>query len=444
MRTAPLLPALLLLAACGQREVILPGERFDPRAPLDASVPVEGEAAPVDTTNVTENRAEPVGLPPVSGSADYAQRAGNGAHLPPHSALSAQPQLAWSANIGAGNSRKLRITAQPVVAGGRVFVMDARAQVTALSTGGGLLWSADVRREGENSEASGGGLAFGAGTLFVTTGYGELVALDPDSGAVRWRQRFDAPVAGSPLVEGGLVYVASRDSAGWAVRATDGHVEWRVPAAPTASGTIGAAAPALAGENVVFPYPSGELGAVARDTGSRVWVTSVAGERRGRAYAGIDGLTGDPVVAGGTIFAGNQGGRSAALDAETGRRLWTAREGAYGPLLPAGNAVFLISDEARLVRLDAATGETVWAVEMPYFTKEKAKRRKDITAHYGPVLAGGRLVVVSGDGVIRFFNPEDGAALGSVDLPGGAAAPPALAGGTLFVLNQRGQLLAYR
>ncbi len=444
MRTAAALTALVLLVACGQRELILPGERFDTRAPLEASIPVEGEAAPVDTTNVTENRAEPVALPPVTANAEYPQRAGNGQHLPPHAALSAQPGLVWSANIGAGNSRKLRLSAQPVVAGGRVFAMDARARVTALSTAGGALWTTDLRREGERSEISGGGLAFGAGSLFATTGYGELIALDPDNGAIRWRQRVGAPISGSPLVDGTMVYIAGRDSSGWAVRVADGGVEWQVPGTPTNSGTIGAAAPALAGETVLFPFPSGEVGAVLRDGGSRVWASAVVGERRGRAYTGIDGLTGDPVVAGGVVYVGNQGGRSVALDTATGRRLWTAREGAYGPLLPAGNALFLISDQGRLVRLDAATGETVWAVNLPYFTKDKPKKYQAITAHYGPVLAGGRIVVVSGDGQVRFFNPEDGASLGAVELPGGAAAPPALAGGVLYVVNQRGQLLAYR
>jgi outer membrane protein assembly factor BamB len=445
MRAAAALPALLLLlAACAERELILPGERFDPRAPLEASVQVEGEPAPVDTTGVTENRSEPVSLPPVTANADYPQRSGNAQHLPPHAALAAQPALVWSAGIGTGNARKLRISAQPVVSGGRVYAMDARAQVTALSSGGGVLWTVDLRREGESSEISGGGLAIGGGTLFATTGYGELVAVDAATGGIRWRQRVGAPIAGSPTVDGSLVYVAGRDSSGWAVRAADGRVEWQLPGTPTNSGTIGAAAPALAGENVIFPFPSGEIGAALREAGTRVWATSVVGERRGRAYAGIDGLTGEPAVAGGTVFVGNQGGRSAAFDAATGLRLWTAREGAYGPMLPAGNAVFLISDAGRLVRLDAATGETVWAVNLPYFTQDKPKRFEDITAHYGPVLAGGRLMVVSGDGAIRLFSPQDGAALGTLELPGGAASPPALAGGTLYVVNRRGQLLAYR
>ena len=81
---------------------------------------------------------------------------------------------------------------------------------------------------------------------------------------------------------------------------------------------------------------------------------------------------------------------------------------------------------------------------MPYFEKDKPSRLRAITTHFGPVLAGGRLVVVSGDGLLRQFNPVDGAMTGSVLIPGGAAAQPALAGGMLFVLAANGQLLAFR
>ena len=121
-----------------------------------------------------------------------------------------------------------------------------------------------------------------------------------------------------------------------------------------------------------------------------------------------------------------------------------APEGAMGPVVPVGGSVFLVNDEAQLVRLDAATGEKIWAVEMPYFTKDKAKKRKAIYPHFGPVLAGGRLVVAGGDGTLRLFSPTDGALVGSVDIPGGAATQPALAGGTLYVVSGKGQLHAFR
>ena len=121
-----------------------------------------------------------------------------------------------------------------------------------------------------------------------------------------------------------------------------------------------------------------------------------------------------------------------------------ATEGALGPVAVAGGSIFLINDEAKLVRLDAATGEVIWSVAMPYFTKEKIKKRKGIFAHYGPVLAGGRVMVVSSDGLLRAFDPTDGSLTYTAEIPGGAAAQPAVAGGTLYVVGGSGQLHAFR
>jgi outer membrane protein assembly factor BamB len=436
--------ATLFLSGCAVRETILEGERFDPRADLTASEPVEGAAPVTDTTNTIISRSEPVGLPPVQGNADWPQRAGNVRHQAPHASLSGAPVRIWAADVGTGNGRRERITAAPVVAGGRIFAIDSLSRVTAVSTGGGALWSVSLTPDFDSSALSGGGLAFGEGRLYATTSYGEIVAIDPASGTVVWRQRLSSTITGAPAVDGGVVYAVGRDSSGWAVRADNGRVIWTVPGTPTPTGMLGSAAPAVSGKAVLFPFASGEVSAVDRETGTPLWSSTLAGERLGRAYAGVSEITGDPVVAGAVTYVGNQSGRTVAIETETGKRLWTAKDGAYGPVLPVGNAVYLVNDEARLVRLDAGTGDVVWSVEMPYFLKDKPKKRHEITAHYGPVLAGGRLVVVSGDGLVRLFNPVDGAMVGTVELPGGAAAPPALAGGMLFVLGAKGQLHAFR
>ena len=144
------------------------------------------------------------------------------------------------------------------------------------------------------------------------------------------------------------------------------------------------------------------------------------------------------------VYAGSSAGRLAAIDLETGRRIWTATEGAVSPVWPAGEAIYMVNDEARLVRLDAATGATVWAVDLPYFTKDKIKRQKAITASFGPVLAGGRLYIASSDDLLRAFDPASGAMLASYDLPGGAASAPVVAGSVLYVVSAKGQLHAFR
>ena len=207
---------------------------------------------------------------------------------------------------------------------------------------------------------------------------------------------------------------------------------------------IASAAPAVTARTVLFPYGSGTVQAALKKGGVKLWSASITGGRLGRGYTSITDITGDPVIDGSTTYIGNQSGRLTALETASGTEKWSARDAAYGAVLPVGGSVFLISDEAKLVRLDAATGEAIWSVEMPYFKATKEKKRAAITAHYGPVLAGGRLVVASGDGMIRMFNPTNGALVGTVDLPGGAAAPPALAGGVMYVVSGNGQLHAFR
>ncbi|MGB8812149.1 MAG: PQQ-binding-like beta-propeller repeat protein [Paracoccaceae bacterium] len=434
-----------LLAACAEKELILPGERFNVRTPLEASLPVEGQPEPVDPSRLTENQSVAISLPAAQANADWTHRAGNIRHAAPHGALSAQPTLVWSVNIGAGSSRKNRISAAPIVADGRVFTLDAVAGLAATSTGGAALWQTDLAPEIDSASAvSGGGIAYGGGKVFVTTGFGELVAVDPASGAVIWRQRLGAPVTGAPAVDGGIVYVVGRDSSAWAVDAENGRVKWQLPATPSVAGVIGTAGPAITDRAVLLPFGSGEVVAALKQSGVRAWGSAVAGERLGRGYAGIGDITGDPVVVGQVAYVGNAAGKTVAMSASSGERIWTANEGAMAPVLAVGGSVFLVNDEAHLVRLNAETGETIWKVEMPYFTTEKVRKRKAINAHYGPVLAGGHLVVAGGDGLLRLFNPTDGALVGTVALPGGAAAQPALAGGTLYVVSGKGQLHAFR
>ena len=144
---------------------------------------------------------------------------------------------------------------------------------------------------------------------------------------------------------------------------------------------------------------------------------SVAGKRIGHSTARIGDVTGGPVVVGQRAYVGNHSGRTVAFDLEDGSRIWTTREGAVGPVWPAGGSLFQVSDLGRLLRLDANTGEVIWAVRLPGYLKDKPGRRSAIVAHYGPVLAGGNVIVASNDGLLRLFKPEDGSLVRTVEVP---------------------------
>lgn len=431
------LALLAALAACAPKKIPLAGERLDPRNVMG------GQAEPVVADGP---RRVAISLPSQKSNSEWTHRAGSPAHDFVNPALGAGTALQWSAAIGEAASRQHRITADPVIAQGRVFTLDSRASVAATGLNGARLWAADLTPAGDHADdASGGGLATAGGKVFVTTGFGELVALDAASGAVLWRQDLPSAVGGAPTVSGDLVYVVARDSSAYAIRTSDGKIQWQLAGQPSRTAVTGVAAPAVDGRMVVFPFPSTDIKAVMKKGGLDLWSARVAGTRLGRAYTAIRDITGDPVIAGGMVYAGTSAGRLGAFDAGSGEQIWSANEGAMGPVSVAGGSVFLVSDNSQLVRLDAATGARIWAIDLPYYVPvKKDKKRRDIRAHYGPLIAGGKIFIASSDDMLRVFDPASGEMVSSAALPGGAATAPVVANGTLYVVSREGALLAYK
>jgi outer membrane protein assembly factor BamB len=437
---------LMALASCGPKPLILKGPRFPARTPLDQVMKDADKPNAPQPQLTPKNRALPIRLAAGVANADWPQRMGGPTHRLPPLALATSLTQAWEAPIGKANDRRHKITAEPVVAGGRIFTIDSRSTVTATSTEGKRLWSADLTPAGDRADAAtGGGLAYGAGKLFVATGFGELVAVDPATGHVDWRQKFHSAISGTPTVENGIVYVITRGSTAWAIAASNGKIRWQLDGTETVTAVPGAAGPALSPRWALLPFPSGQLVGALKPGGAQIWATTIAGRRLGQGYASFTDITGDPVVDGGTVFVGNASGGVMALDINSGNRIWSAREGVMSPVWPAGGSVFLISDEAKLKRLDAATGDPIWSVQLPYYVPvRREKNRRDIYPDYGPILAGGRLIVASGNGRILSFDPVNGRELSSVSMPAGAASEPVVAGRTLYVVTTDGKLRAFR
>lgn len=422
--------ALLLLSACAEPEVILPGEREDIRP---------------GATDAVVNQGRAIRLPAQQANSTWAQAPGTEAFRTAHPALRSTPQRIWSTPIGSGDEKRQRITADPVVAGGLIYTLDSAARVSGVTPGGGLAWQTDLVPPGEDEgQATGGGMAYADGILYVSSGYGMLTALDAKSGAVRWQQKLNATGSGTPTIRDGLLYLVAGDDTGWAINIKDGRIAWQVQATPSVGNVLGAPAPAMTSDLVIFAFGSGDLIGSFRNGGVRRWAASVSGQRKGRAAARIGDVTGSPVIQGSTVYAGNHSGRTVAFRADNGERLWTATEGALGPVWPAGDSVFLVSDRSQIVRLDASDGSVIWAQDLPGFVKDKPKKRGASYAHYGPVLAGGRVIVASNDGYLRLYNPEDGAMISRVEVPGGATTGPVVAGNTLYVVGATGQLHAFR
>jgi outer membrane protein assembly factor BamB len=425
----------LALSGCGvfdSSEPPLPGAR----------IPVR-QAAP-ERTAPPELAQQVAALGPPTRNADWAQRNASPTRAPGHLAGPAGLAQAWRVDAGQGSSGSARLTSGPVVAGGRVFALDAGGQVSAFDAGSGSrLWRRSIAPEGEDARSGfGGGLAVAEGRVIAATGFGEALALSVSDGSVLWRRRLGAPSRAAPAVDGALAVVVTRDDTAFGLDVATGDVLWRAQGAVGGAGVLGGASPALAGGLAILPFASGELVAVSAANGRRVWSDALGGGRRSLARAAIADVSGDPVVAGVGVFAASHSGVLVAIDARSGRRGWSREIATTSPVWPVGATLFLVDDSGRLMRLAAGTGETLWATALPAY--EDPEDREGVITYAGPVVAGDRVWITSSDGELLAFDPTTGAALGSAPIPGGSTTGPVVANGVLYVLSDDGVLHAFR
>ena len=421
-----------LLAGCGgDKKVPLPGERhavmvFDRDAAPDPRIADLSVVLPKSYANVA-----------------WTQAAGAPSHAMHHLDLGATPKEAWSASIGAGSSSKRALMTAPVVAEGRVFTMDSEFEVRAFNAKTGEeLWSFSPKVPDEDEEAFGGGIAYDNGRIFVTTGFGGVVALDTKQGRPLWRQKLPGPVRSAPTVAGERVFALTIDNQLIVLDAASGRKLWSHTTVSESAGLLGGSSPAVNGSTVVVPYSSGELFAMRAENGRVVWSDNLTAFRRLDALATLAHIRGSPVIDRGMVLAISNSGRLVAIDQRNGRRLWERRIGGVDTPWVAGDFIFLLSNEGELFCVTREGGRVRWLRALPRYTDPEKKKKLILWA--GPVLAGDRLVVVGSNGVALTVSPYTGEPLGRLRLPDSITLPPVVAEKSIYFLTEDGDLIAYR
>lgn len=429
--------AALALAGCDT----LGGWLGDPEEP-----PLPGERVSVlelDSQLSADPGTAPPSIPAARQNPDWPQAGGEPSHVNGHLALALPLERAWSADVGDGSGSNQRLTAAPIVAGGRVFTPDATGHLTAVDAGSGnRVWRVRVADPQEDSVPLGGGVAWADGVLYVTTGFGEVLAVDPANGGLVWRNKAAGPIRGAPAVFQGRVFAVTVDNQTEAFDAATGEQVWSHTGLLETAGMLGGAAPAIGPGIVVVPYSSGELYALRQESGLSVWSDSLAAVRRVGVLASLADIRAEPVVTDRLVLAIGHSGRMAGIDPRSGARAWEQDLGGIQMPWVAGDTAFVVTNEADLVALDANGGGIRWVTSLPRW--DDPEDRQGAIIWSGPVLAGGRLIVVGSTGEGLLADPVTGEITGRFDLEGDAAAPPVVAGGTLYVLTDNGRLTAYR
>jgi outer membrane protein assembly factor BamB len=250
----------------------------------------------------------------------------------------------WSTPIGE------TIFTSAAVADGRVYVGTLGGRLVALDAEtGDVLWSRPTDALKGDSVWTSPAVADGVVYFAANRPTAVIYALDAATGDTVWTASPNfSIIISSPVVADGVVYLAFNDHSLFALDAATGAVRWTADAG---SGMY--ASPALAEGRLYVTVHNRGLLALDADTGSQLWLAPMPGPQWS-----------SPAVARGRVFVGSRDDRRVyAFDAVTGATSWTATLGEWVHTSPAYSrgVVYAGANDGKLYALDARSGRQLWS-----------------------------------------------------------------------------------
>jgi outer membrane protein assembly factor BamB len=404
--------------------------------------------------------ATPVLLPPPYTNPEWPQPGGYASNAMYHLAVPGRLRELWSRDAGKGNDIDSHLTSSPVVGGGLIYALDAEAHIYVFRAGDGRpVWNRRLAPKNGTDmptlwgllgkpntvsppQGMGGGVAYDAGKIFVTSGFGVLICLDARTGRDIWRKDLGMPIVNAPVVSGGRIFVSTHDNHFYALAASDGRTLWENQGISDPAGILASTNAAVSGETVIAPYTSGEIFALRVQNGQVGWTDVLSRSGKVTALSTLDTIAGRPVIDRGVVYAISQSGLMAAFSVNTGERLWSRDIGGIQTPWAAGDFVYVLDNNARLICLTRKEGRVRWIHQLPQY--ENPDDKSDPIVWAGPVLVSDKLIVTSSNGYAEAISPYDGKLTGRVEIPAGTTIAPVVANGVLYLYTSDAELVALR
>ena len=391
-----------------------------------------------------ELAAETITLPEPQQIEAWTQAGANAEKVIGHVDAASSLSIAWRNGVGQGSGRKSAVATPPVASATTVYTLDADQQIVATDLANGrTLWREKLKGLSKRDKAAlGGGLAVDGDTLVVASGFGYVAAYDASNGSEKWKNTLGSPMTGAPTIKEGRIFVESNNNELFALDLETGDVEWSDQAITETARVLGSPSAAAVEDFVIAPYSSGEIIAYLASNGRRLWTDAISSAGRFTPISEINDIGSRPVLAGGLVYASSQSGMTIAIDGRSGSRIWTKPIGSTQAPALTGLHMFVIGTDGQLACLNSSTGEAYWVTQLRQFEKEKKKKKR--ISYSGPIVASGRILLVSSTGHLLAFSPQTGEQVDDLKLGDRVYLEPIAVQDKVLVLTDDAKLIAIK
>ena len=351
------------------------------------------------------------------------------ARLTPLPHPSVQVKHLWGHNMGDKHAAVLRLGQGISISDNRVFAASHKGEVVALDlTNGRVLWRT------KSGAPLSGGTASSPDLVVVGASDGQLFAFDAATGHKRWTVRLNGEVLAPAAISAKLIAVRTVDGKLHALSPEDGHELWVTEQQVPRLSLRGTASPVINGDVVLSGFDNGKVVALSAADGSVQWEATVTPPHGRTELERLDDIDSAVHVAGRDVYAVGFQGKVAMLAIDTGQVWWSHELSSYRGLTLDEDALYVSDSDGVVGALKPRTGAEVW--------QQKALLHRGLS----PIAVMDDTIVV-GDfqGYLHWLDKASGAPAARI-ATGGAriSTQPLVIGDILVVVNDRGQINAYR
>ncbi len=422
----------LLLISCGtgdflgfeKKKVRLEGERF----PAIGYFKDEKDKA---------KTSKPVELSALEIRSDWPQTQNSPTHLSPNFASESKISRVKYVMSGKGENQDSKILSQPIIQNNIVFLLDANGNVISFD----LIkkktnWKVNIVPTGENSHNIGGGIAKNKKNIFVNSPYGEVLALDSDTGELLWKKSTSSPLRSPPTIIDNKVLSLTLDNKIFAFNTKNGDIIWEHSGIYSRTTIMSSPKIAAEGNILIAPYSNGDFLGLNLANGREIWgdnVIDLEKSETSNVFADIDA---SPVIRGNIVIVASNFGKIIAVEKKSGTRLWVKDYTTSQTPLVNGNSIFIINRNQEIVCLDIMSGELRWITNI-----NKSYSEKFYNLWFSPILVNNKLLIVGGDRKILIVDPFTGSIENDSTLPAFPVAAPFVVNKEIFVLLRNANII---
>jgi len=346
------------------------------------------------------------------------------------------PQIAWQNTVGEGVD-KFYSQLQPAADDNAVYVASRAGLVSAFDAKTGkLLWSNDCSDLEDNalnrSARFSGGVHLGVDSLYIGTENAQVIAIDKDSGELRWLANVSGEVVASPVYANGMVVVHTTRGDLIALDSNTGEQVWNLNNKQPKLTLRGSATPSVSQGGIVYGRADGFVAAALLSNGQPLWQLPVARPYGATELDRIVDADMQPIIHNGVIYTLAYNGSLVAIDLLKGKQLWQQKYSGYSNIALAGSTLYLTDARGYLFAVNRDTGEKLWS--------NKQLGYRNVT---GISVANQYIVVGDGEGYLHWIDRDSGQFVAQQELDSdGIYMQPFAADQYLYLQTRSGKLVA--